>query len=73
MILRSNYHITGGATLQQLISESPSLLGDLILLFSEAPSLSLLLLARGINQEVSSIWNLGLSLLVAVRNRLGYL
>lgn len=62
MVLRSNYHLIQGAALQQLISESPSFLGDLPLLFSEAPSLSFRLLAKGINQEASSIWNLGLSL-----------
>lgn len=51
-----------GSALRELISKSPSLLGDMPLLFSEALSLSFLLLAKGINQEASSIWNLGLSL-----------
>lgn len=41
---------------------SPSLLGDVPLLFSEISSRSFLLLAKGINQETGSIWNLVLSL-----------
>lgn len=50
-----------GASHQYVISKSPSLLGDVPLLFSEALSLSFLLLAKGINQGASSIWNVGLS------------